>query len=133
MHRYPLSSIYGPCFWSMGLTSSGVTDSYTGDALLPNPSPLPTLLRLHRQLSLRTLVSQHVQYALHLPTRVVPGNLHTRPPCLHPARHPRIIFLRPTQPRLQPPNLFSMDAPSHFPSHDILFPPLRPLVNAGDE
>lgn len=48
--------------------------TYNPKALLPHPSPLPTLRRLHRYLALRILVSIHVQHALY----IAPCHFHGR-------------------------------------------------------
>ena len=63
-------------------------------AFLPHPSPLSALVWLHWHIALRTMVSQHVQHALHLPSRHLHGHIRERSrrvdaPCCSRALHTR--------------------------------------------
>lgn len=59
--------------------------------LLPNPSPLPAVRRLHRNIPLRILVPNNIQHALHLPLRNNPRYLRQRPRARHSPRRPRTL------------------------------------------
>jgi len=66
-------------FWKEMVRNPEVADSWAPlivlPAILPHASPVSTLGWLHRHLSLRTMVSQHVQHALHLPSRHLHGHI----------------------------------------------------------